>query len=97
LVEEGDMRGLSRNMHAVIAWQDMRVALTAEDVSWSPDVAADMVNRLHELWHDTLLELHRFGMLANDLDDDEADEAELASERELQEPHIVKLEDGEDG
>jgi hypothetical protein len=36
-------------------------------------------------------------MLANDLDDDEADEAELASERELQEPHIVKLEDGEDG
>jgi hypothetical protein len=90
------MRGLSRNMHAVIAWQDMRVALTAEDVSWSPDVAADMVNRLHELWHDTLLELHRFGMLANSIDDDDED-PELVPERELQEPHIVKLEDGEDG
>jgi hypothetical protein len=90
------MRGLSRNMHAVIAWQDMRVALTAEDVSWSPDVAADMVNRLHELWHDTLLELHRFGMLANSIDDDD-EEPELVPERELQEPHIVKLEDGEDG
>lgn len=89
------MRGLSRNMHAMIAWQDMRVALTAEDVSWSPDVAADMVNRLHELWHDTLLELHRFGMLANDPDEDEDDE--IVPERELQEPHIVKLEEGEDG
>lgn len=93
------MRGISRNMHAVIAWQDMRVALTAEDVSWSPDVAQDMTNRLHELWHDTLLELHRFGMLANnsDDDDDDDDDGELHRERELQEPHIVTLEEGEDG
>jgi hypothetical protein len=91
------MRGISRNMHAVIAWQDMRVALTAEDVSWSPDVASDMVNRLHELWHDTLLELHRFGMLANSPDDDDLDEDGVPRERELQEPHIVTLEDGEDG
>ena len=90
------MRGISRNMHAVIAWQDKRVALTAEDVSWSPDVAADMVNRLHELWHDTLLELHRFGMLANGPDED-IDEDGLPRERELQEPHIVTLEEGEDG
>lgn len=91
------MRGLSRNMHAVIAWQDMRVALTAEDVSWSPDVAQDMVNRLHELWHGTLMELHRFGMLANSPDDDDFDEDGIPRERELQEPHIVTLEEGEDG
>lgn len=90
------MRGLSRNMHAVIAWQDMRVALTAEDVSWSPDVAQDMTNRLHELWHSTLLELHRFGMLAGSGDGD-IDEDGVPRERELQEPHIVTLEEGEDG
>lgn len=92
------MRGLSRNMTAFIAWQDMKIGLTAEDVSWSPDVAADMANRLHEMWHNTLLELHRFGMLANNLSDDDEDEDEFGPmpDRELQDPRIVRLDDGSD-
>ena len=92
------MRGLSRNMTAFIAWQDMKIGLTAEDVSWSPDVAADMANRLHEMWHNTLLELHRFGMLANNLNDDDEDDDEFGPmpDRELQDPRIVRLDDGSD-
>ena len=93
------MRGLSRNMHAYIAWNDMRVGLTAESVSWSPDVASDMANRLHEMWHNTLLELHRFGMLeGSDEAEFDEDEDDFVPERELQDPRIVRIEDGsEDG
>lgn len=84
-------------MHAFIVWQDIKIGITAEDVSWSPDVASDMSNRIHEMWHNTLLELHRFGMLANNVDED-ADEYGPAPERELQDPRIVHLEEGfEDG
>lgn len=87
------MRGLSRNMHGYIAWQDMRVGLLAEDVSWSPDVASDMANRLHEMWHNTLLELYRFGMLDGEHDEDD-DEFGPTPERELQDPRTVRLDDG---
>jgi hypothetical protein len=92
------VRGISRDMSIHLAWQDMRLSLVAEGVSWSPDVAQDMVNRMHEGWHNTLLELHRFGMLAND-DDTDADEFGPTPDKELIEPHIVRLmdEDGLDG
>lgn len=84
------MRGMSRNMHAFIAWQDMKVGLVAEDVSWSPDVAQDMVNRVHEMWHDTLLELNRFGMLGNGgVTDDDDDYTEADIHR-----HEVTFDDG---
>lgn len=94
------MRGLSKDMSIHLAWQDMRISLVAEGVSWSPDVAKDLTNRLHETWHNTLLELHRFGMLDNDDEDVDDDEFGPTPERELQDPHIVTLLDdlaGEDG
>lgn len=92
------MRGISRSMHAYIVWQDMRVGLTAEDVSWSPDVALDMANRLHGMWHTALLELDRFGMLDNSSDEDDDDEYGPTPDYELQDPRIVRLEDrSEDG
>ena len=87
------MRGVSRNMHAYISWQDMRVGLLAEDVSWSPEVASDMSNRLHEMWHNPLLELYRFGMLDGEHDEDD-DEFGPTPERELQDPRTVRLDDG---
>jgi len=80
-------------MHAYISWQDMRVGLLAEDVSWSPDVASDMANRLHEMWHNALLELYRFGMLDGEHDEDD-DEFGPTPERELQDPRTVRLDDG---
>jgi hypothetical protein len=94
------MRGLSKNIHAYVAWQDIKIGLTAEDVSWSPDVAHDMANRLADLWHSTLLELYRFGMLAGTPPegDEDDDDAEPFTGRELFDQRIVRLEEGnEDG
>lgn len=89
------MRGLSRDMSVHLAWQDMRISFVAEGVSWSPDVAVDMTNRLHEAWHNTLLELHQFGMLDNSVDDDDDDEFGPQPEKELMDPRVVRLRDEE--
>ena len=94
------MRGISKNIHAYVAWQDMKIGITAEDVSWSPDVANDMANRLHDMWHNTLMELYRFGMLAGTPPegDDDDDDMEPHSGREVFDQRIVRLEEGnEDG
>lgn len=92
------MRGMGRNMHVYLSWQEMRIGITAEDVSWNPDVAEDMANRLHDIWYNALLELNRFGMLDNGQEDEDVDEFGPDPERELQDPRIVYLEDGsEDG
>lgn len=82
------MRGSSRTISAHIVWNDLRVGISAEDVAWSPDVAADMVNRLHEMWHWSLLEMDRFGMLAHSGEDTAAD---------LLDPQVVRFDDGGDG
>lgn len=88
------MKGLSQDLSLHLAWQDIRISFVAEGMSWRPDVAVDMTNRLHEAWHNTLLELHRFGMLDNDPEDE--DEFGPQPERELMDPRIVRLSD-EDG
>lgn len=90
------MRGLSRDISVHLAWSDMRVSLVAEGVSYSPDVAFDLVNRAHESFHNMLLELHRFGMLDNGLDDEDEDDFGPVPDKELIDPRIVKL-DNEDG
>lgn len=90
------MKGLSQDLSLHLAWQDIRLSFVAEGMSWRPDVAVDMTNRMHEAWHNTLLELHRFGMLDNDRDDEDEDEFGPQPERELIDPRIVRLSD-EDG
>lgn len=91
------MKGLSQDLSLHLAWQDIRLSFIAEGMSWRPDVAADMTNRMHEAWHNTLLELHRFGMLDNDEDDE--DEFGPQPDREVIDPRVVRLldEEGSDG
>jgi hypothetical protein len=60
-------------------------------------VAADMTNRMHEAWHNTLLELHRFGMLATDDDDDELDEFGVTRSGELIDPFTVQVNEDQEG
>lgn len=94
------MRGLTRDMSVHLAWNDIRLSLIAEGVSYSPDIALDLTNRLHEAWHNTLLELHRFGMLdTGDGEDEDEDEFGPQPEKELIDPRVVRLmdEDGPDG
>jgi hypothetical protein len=76
------------SMHAM--YGEIRCSIIAEGVSWSPDVANDMVNRLHEVWYNTLHELNQFGMLGAEEEDDE-DEFGPTPDKELIDPRVVRL------
>jgi len=78
------------SMHAM--YGEIRCSIIAEGVSWSPDVADDMVRRMQELWSGTLTELYRFNMLdttGEDEDDDE--EYGPTPDKELIDPRVVRL------
>lgn len=93
------MRGLSNDIHCHISYGDIRVAMVAEGCSWSPDVARDITNRTAEVWHNTLLELYRFGMLEQPSEEDEEEEDDdygVTFDEKIIHKRIVKLE-GEDG
>lgn len=67
-----------RNIAMRIAWNDLHVLLVAEGVSWSPDVADDMVSRIRPLWQGALDDFREAGFLSeyDDYDDDLEDELE---------------------
>lgn len=46
-----------------VTWCDLTVGLKAENASWAPDIAADMVARIKTLWADTLAEAWAYGLL----------------------------------
>lgn len=88
------MRPISRDMQLHIAYGDIRVSLIAEGVSWSPDVAQDMVNRGREAWSSTLEELALVGLTAggwddDDEEDDDAEEYGPTPDSELIDPRII--------
>jgi hypothetical protein len=83
------------SMHAM--YGEIRCSIIAEGAAWSPDVANDMVNRMHELWYNTLHELHQFGMLGVE-EDEEEDEYGPTPEKELIDPRVVRISlEDEDG
>lgn len=90
------MRGLSNDIHCHVSYGDIRVAMVAEGCSWSPDVAQDIANRTAEVWHNTLMELYRFGMLEQPSEDEEDEEEPEGVNESIIHRHIVRL-DGEDG
>ena len=51
------------DISVMVRYGDLQVALQAEGVSWSPDVAADMVTRVQSLWSGVLAEAKVMGML----------------------------------
>ena len=76
------------SMHAM--YGEIRCSIIAEGVSWSPDVADDMVNRMQGLWNATLTELYRFNML-DVSEDEEEDEYGPTPDKELVDPRVVRL------
>lgn len=70
----------SRDIVVRIVFGDIEVGIAAEGVSWSPDVASDMVARAKVLWHDALEELAAIGML--DIGGDEESEYALVGDDE---------------
>lgn len=77
------------SMHAM--YGEIRCSIIAEGVSWSPDVANDMVGRMHELWFNTLHELHQFGMLESSEETEDEDEFGPTPDKELVDPRVVRL------
>jgi len=76
------------SMHAM--YGEIRCSIIAEGASWSPDVANDMINRMHELWYNTLHELYQFGMLGAEEEEDE-DDFGPTPDKELIDPRVVRL------
>lgn len=66
---------------------EVHAMIAAEGVAWTPDVAKDMVNRLDELWHNTIWSAVECGLIDTGLPDgvegvDEEDDDEETVEDE---------------
>jgi hypothetical protein len=86
----------SRDISVHVGYLDLRASLVAEGVSWSPDVASDMVNRMSQLWENTLRTGVEYGMFEGNEDEEEYEAA--TPDGELHNPNVVYVEDGdEDG
>lgn len=88
------MRIPARDMSVHVAYLDLHLALVAQGVAWSPDVADDMINRVGKLFEQSMMTLAQYG--AFDSEDDE-DEFGPSPDKELVDPRIVYVEDEDNG
>ena len=86
------MRIPSRDMSVHVAYLDLHLAIVAQGVSWSPDVADDMITRMSKLLDESLMKLAEYGLLQEEEEDDYGP----VPDRELVDPRVVYVED-EDG
>ena len=82
-------------MSVHLAYLDLHLAIVAQGVSYSPDVADDMIGRMSKLLDESLLRLAEYGML--DTEDEEEDEFGPVPDRELVDPRVVYVEDDDNG
>jgi len=87
------MRIPARDMSDHVAYLDLHLAIVAQGVSYSPDVADDMVGRMSKLFDESLLRLAEYGLIDTE---EEEDEYGPVPDRELVDPRIIYVED-EDG
>lgn len=62
-------RSTARDISMHVGYGDLRCSIVAEGVSWSPDVADDMITRMQQLWQNTLTTSWEYEMTAVDEDD----------------------------
>ena len=89
------MRIPARDMSVHVAYLDLHLAIVAQGVSWSPDVADDMVARMSKLLDQSMMTLMQYGAFDNDEDDD--DEFGPVPDKELVDPRVVFVEDDDNG
>jgi len=87
------MRIPARDMSVHVAYLDLHLAVVAQGVSYSPDVADDMVGRMGRLLDESLLHLAEYGLIGAE---EEEDEFGPVPDRELVDPRVTYVED-EDG
>lgn len=88
------MRIPARDMSVHVAYLDLHLAIVAQGVSYSPDVADDMIGRMSKLLDQSLLRLAEYGLLATEEDEEEFGPV---PDRELVDPRIVYVEDEDNG
>ena len=70
------MRVPNRDMSVHLAYLDLHLAIVAQGVAYSPDVADDMIGRMSKLLDESLMRLAEYGLL--DTDEDDEDDEEVA-------------------
>lgn len=88
------MRIPARDMSVHVAYLDLHLAVVAQGVSYSPDVADDMIGRMSKLLDESLTRLFEYGLLG---EQDDEDEFGPVPDRELTDPRIVYVEDEDNG
>lgn len=86
----------ARDMSVHVAYLDLHLAIVAQGVAWSPDVADDMITRMSKLLDQSMMTLTQYGVLIED-DEEEDDEFGPVPDRELVDPRIVYVEDEDNG
>lgn len=85
----------ARDMSVHVAYLDLHLAIVAQGVSWSPDVADDMITRMSKLLDQSMMTLSQYGVFGDD--DEDEDEFGPVPEKELVDPRIVYVEDEDNG
>lgn len=70
----------SRDISMHVGYGDLRCSIVAEGVSWSPDVADDMLARMARLWDQTLLTAWQYEL--SEVDEEEYADQILALDEE---------------
>jgi len=85
-----------------INFLDLSLAIAAEGVAWSPDVADDMRRRMKDLLDDSVSTLVQYGFMQDEIEQGEIEE-ELEEEpgntpsKELIDPNVIFLMEKEFG
>jgi hypothetical protein len=84
----------NRDMSVHLAYLDLHLAIVAQGVAYSPDVADDMIGRMSKLLDESLMRLAEYGLLDTE---EEEDEFGPVPDRELVDPRVVFVEDDDNG
>jgi hypothetical protein len=91
------------NVGMHINFLDLSLAIAAEGVAWSPDVADDMRRRMKDLLDDSVSTLVQYGFMQDEIEQGEIEEEELEEEpgntpsKELIDPNVIFLMEKEFG
>jgi len=70
---------MAKDIRVSIAYSELWVEITAEEVSYAPDAVHDMMSQAIRAFSDTITELRSHGVIST-LDDGESDEYEIELE-----------------
>jgi hypothetical protein len=92
------------NIGIHINFLDLSLAIAAEGVAWSPDVADDMTRRMKTLLDESVSTLVQYGFMQDEIDQGEIEEEDESEEepgntpsKELIDPNVIFLMEKEFG